>query len=79
MEQKVKLKYINQKLQIGVVSWRQVYLLQPSVIPLLVEVDKGRLVYKAKGSGKRFSYHQVKKDLIKTSEVIIEEIPDWLF
>jgi hypothetical protein len=78
MQQKIHLKYINKTLQIGMVNWREAYLLSPQIIPLLVEVDQGRLVYRAKGSCKRITYNQVKKGLTKTSQVIIQEVPNWL-
>ena len=60
------------------VDWRRVYLLHPHIVPLIPEVDKGRLVYRAKGSSKRISYEQIKKGLIKKSKWIIEEVPSWL-
>ena len=44
-----------------------------------VEVDEGRLVYRATGSGKRISYKRLKKGLKKTSFSIFEEMPCWLF
>jgi hypothetical protein len=44
MQQIIKLKYINKRLNIGMVSWREVYLLSPQLIKLCAEVDKGRLV-----------------------------------
>ncbi len=78
MEQRIELKYINERLQIGMVDRKQVYLLHPKVTPLLVEVDKGRLVYRAKGSNRRISYAQIKKELIKKSKWIVEEVPSWL-
>jgi hypothetical protein len=46
MLQEIKLKYFNESLQIGVVNWREVYLLKPHIIKLNVEVDEGRLVYR---------------------------------
>lgn len=79
MEQRIKLKYINSALQIGLVSWKEAYLLFPAIVPLITEVDKGRLVYRAKGSAKRISYQKVKRGLVKTSACIVQEVPDWLF
>ena len=78
MEQKLKLKYINMQLQIGMANWREVYLLFPKVTALLPEVERGRLIYRAKGSYKRISYAQIKKGLIKKHYWIIQEVPDWL-
>ena len=60
------------------VNWKQVYLLHPVVTPLRPEVDKGRLVYRAKGSSKRISYTQIKKDLLKKVYWIKVKVPDWL-
>jgi hypothetical protein len=79
MEQRIKLKYINNILQIGLVSWREAYLLYPTIIPLKIEVDKGRLVYRAKGSSKRIACKKVKAGLVKTSVWIVQQAPDWLF
>ena len=78
MQQRVQLKYIINVLQIGLVNWREAYLLSPDLTPLLVEVDKGRLIYRVKGSAKRITYNHVKKGLVKTSKVIMKEIPYWL-
>ncbi|HUS01766.1 MAG TPA: hypothetical protein VMY77_08565 [Chitinophagaceae bacterium] len=78
MQQNIKLKYLNEKLNIGMVSWREVYLLSPELTKLFAEVDKGRLVYRAKGSDKRISYQQIKSSLIKTTMKIIEEVPSWI-
>ncbi len=79
MEQKIQLKYINKKLQIGLVNWREIYLLHPEIIRLSVEVDRGRLVYRAKGTNRRISYKKVKKGLIRSSIWIVQQVPDWLF
>jgi hypothetical protein len=79
MLQEIKIRYFNESLQIGLVNWREVYLLKPHVIKLNVEVDDGRLVYRAIGSNKRISYRTLKKGLKKKSFSIFEEVPDWLF
>jgi hypothetical protein len=71
MEQRIKLKYIHYVLQIGLASWREAYLLSPSIVPLNIEVDRGRLVYRAKGSNRRISCKQVKKGLERTSAWIV--------
>lgn len=76
--QKLQLKYINKELKVGMVDWKQVYLLHPKVIQLKPEVDKGRLVYRAKGASRRISYAQIKKGLVKENVWIKEEVPDWL-
>ena len=33
MEQKAQLKYINKELKVGMVDWKEVYLLHPAVTP----------------------------------------------
>lgn len=78
MQQIIKLKYINHQLNIGMVSWKEVYLLSPQLTKLFAEVDNGRLVYRAKGSDKRISYLQIKTGLVKTSMKVIEEVPSWI-
>lgn len=78
MEQIIKLKYINTQLNIGLVNWKEVYILSPEIIKLKPEVDKRRLIYRIKGSTKRFSYCQIKKNLTKTNRCIVENYPDWI-
>lgn len=78
MEQIIKLKYINTQLNIGMVTWKQVYILSPEIMQLTAEVNKGRLTYRLKGSVKRYSYNQIKKNLIKTDKCIVENYPDWM-
>jgi hypothetical protein len=50
MVQTIKLKLINEKLHIGLINWKQVYIFYPKVIQLNPEADRGRLVYRSKGS-----------------------------
>jgi len=76
MVQRVKLNYINSKLEIGMASWKEVFLLQPVIKPLQAETDRGRLVYRAKGSNRRYSYSQIKKGLIKQEHFINIEVPN---
>ena len=78
MEQKIKLNYINTKLKIGMGNWREVYILYPQPRALTPEVSKGTLVYRAKGSTKRYSYLQIKKGLLKKELWIVEQVPSWL-
>lgn len=78
MLQEIKIKYFNEALQIAMVNWREVYLLKPKITKLNVEVDEGRLVYRAPGSAKRISYKTVKKGLKKKAFSIFEELPLWL-
>jgi hypothetical protein len=77
MQQRIQLKYINHTLQIGLVNWREAYLLYPEIVLLNVEVNTGRLVYRAKGSSKRITYNLLKKGLVKTSEYIVQEVPSF--
>jgi hypothetical protein len=49
----------------------------PIVSPLLSEVERGRLVYRARGSNRRISYAQIKKGLVKKTFWISHEVPDW--
>ena len=74
MVQEIEIKFISPQLKIGVADWRKVYLLSPLTI-LNVEIHKGMLVYRAKGSSKRFTYQQVKKGLIRKRMIIRELLP----
>jgi len=78
MLQTIQLKLVNENLHIGMVTWREMYIYYPKVIQLTPEVDRGRLVYRYKGSNKRFSYLQVKKGLIKKNYSIQVDLPDWI-
>ena len=78
MEQKLKLKYLNNYLSIGMIDWKTVYLLSTEVKKLTPEVYRGILVYRAKGSSIRYFYTQIKKGLRKTNTVIVENVPSWL-
>ena len=79
MLQTIKLKLVNENLHIGLVDWRQVYVIYPQLIQLNPEVDRGRLVYRAKGSKRRISYLQIKKGLIKKNYSIQIDFPEWFF
>lgn len=78
MVQKIQLKFINPQMQIGMVNWKEVYLLKHHPQQLFVEVERGRLIYRARGSAKRISYKQVRKGLIRTDRFIEQEIPSSL-
>jgi len=56
MVQTIKINYWNSQLDIGMVNWKEVYQLQPVIQQLRLEVERGRLVYRAKGLAKRNSY-----------------------
>lgn len=75
MLQEIKIKYFNEALQIGMVNWREAYILTPKLIRLNVEVDEGRLVYRARGSAKRISYKTLKKGLKKQIFSVFQEVP----
>lgn len=60
------------------VDIRRVYLLEPELLLLNVEVYRGKLVYRAKGSSRRISYDRVKKWLVKQAFSVEEEVPDWI-
>ncbi|KAA9038452.1 hypothetical protein FW778_12870 [Ginsengibacter hankyongi] len=79
MLQTIKLKLVSEKLHIGVVSWREMYIFYPKIIQLKPEVDTGRLVCRCKGSNKWFSYRQIKKGLIKKNYPIQIDFPEWYF
>lgn len=70
MEQIIVLKYYNPLLNVALVSWREVYVLEKVPIRLIPEVSKGNLVYRRRGSAKRISYRQIKKGLVKQNITI---------
>ena len=74
MEQ-IILKYWNEKMKIGLTNWKVVYLIDNEPIELLPEVYKGNLVYRQRGSSKRYSYKKLKKGLVKKLHVIPLELP----
>lgn len=78
MQQEIKLRYFNEELKIGLISWREAYLLFPDIRQLNLETYKGRVIYRLKGSSKRISYNRLKKGLVKTNRVIKIDVPDWL-
>ena len=77
MGQRIKLKYLNPQLQVGLKDWRHAFLLYPMVVPFIPEVYKGNLVYRVNRKGRRISYTQIKSGL-KKSVIIKEQVPDWL-
>lgn len=79
MKEVIQFRYFNERLQIGMVDIKQVYLLVPELTSLNLEVYRGKLVYRAKGSAKRISYDQVKKGLRKTNKTVERDVPKWLF
>ncbi|MDQ6845228.1 MAG: hypothetical protein M3Z92_12890 [Bacteroidota bacterium] len=79
MVQTIKLTLMNEKLHIGLASWREVYIIYPTIIQLNPEVDRGRLVYRARGSKRRISYLQIKNGLIRKKSFIQIDFPEWYF
>lgn len=68
-------KYINPKLNIGLVSWKEAWLLvQPYPLQLLTEHYRGALVFRIPGTSRRIAYKKMKKDL-QTRKVVIAEEP----
>lgn len=63
------------QLQIGLVNWRQAWLLSANPpLQLSTEVYKGKLVFRIPGTSRRFSYQRVRKGLQK-KVIIIKEPP----
>ena len=68
MKQEVCIKYINDAYNLGLVSWKEAYVLKPNVlkpnvVKLKVEYYKCNLVYRAPGSAKRMYYRAAKMGL----------------
>ena len=78
MEQKVLIRFVNEKLHVGLCDVRQAYLLHPTVLQLKPEVYKGRLVYRIPGTSRRISYNQVKKGLLKKDLWLRWQVPSWV-
>ena len=74
MEQTI-IKYWNKKLNLGMVDWRTVYLLDKEPILLTAEVYKGRLAYRIPGTSKRFLYVNFKSGAVKKKIVINHNLP----
>jgi hypothetical protein len=77
VKQRLTLKYQHPTRNIGLNSWREVYLLGPILTQLIAEICRGKLIYRAKGSSRRFSYDQIKRGLVKRNMVVVEEVPNW--
>jgi hypothetical protein len=66
----IYIKYVHLKLNIGLQDVKNVWLLEPEPVQLTVAVHRGSLVYRMPVSGKRISYRQLKKNLVKRPFVI---------
>lgn len=67
----IRLKYWNEKYNIGMADWKTVYQF-PQQELMLKEMHQGCLYYRLRGSAIRISYRQIKKGL-QRKEVLIEE------
>jgi hypothetical protein len=79
MKQEIKLRYLYAELKIGLVSWKEAYLLNEFITPFKIEVYKGRVIYREMGSAKRISYNKLKKGLIKLNQILLVDVPSWLY
>jgi hypothetical protein len=68
------LKYWNEKLQIALLDWRNVYQF-PLKEKMSIEVHQGKLYYRCRGASKRVSYDQLKKGLIKKQIILYNDLP----
>jgi len=66
----ILIKYIHPRLNIGIVNVREVWLLNPEPVRLAVSVHRGNLVYRLPVTGKRISYSNLKKGLIKKQVIL---------
>jgi len=74
MEQ-IIIRFYNDKSGIGIAGWKTVYQLKPKITSLIPEVYKGKLIYRSKGSSKRYSYASIKKGLVKKQMIINIQLP----
>ncbi len=76
MEQSITIKYFNPQLNIGLINWKNAYLLGEQIpCKLIVEVYKGKLVYRVPRTYKRYSYDLVKQNLKKKQVEIFFRLP----
>lgn len=69
----VLLKYWNPKYEIALADWQSAYQF-PQKLKMQIEVYRGALYYRAKGSARRISYLQLKKGLQRKNMGIINEL-----
>ena len=67
------LKYWNEKLQIGLADWKQVYKF-PEQDLMNKEIHQDSLYYRQPGTALRISYKKLKKGLQKKKIIIYEEL-----
>jgi hypothetical protein len=66
----IYLKYFHPELKLGMADPKSVWLLEDEPVKLTVTVYRGNLVYRLPKSGRRISYRQLKKGLLKKLTVI---------
>ena len=74
MEQTV-IRYWNKKLNLGMVDWRTVYLLDKEPVLLKPEVYKGILVYRMPGTSRRIRYADFTTGVVKKKIIIDHNLP----
>ena len=67
-------KLYNPRLNIAVVSWREVYQM-PDAYLYKVEYHCGQISYRLNGENKRVSYRQLKSGLVKRTVVVAFALP----
>jgi hypothetical protein len=76
MEQITRIQYVHEILQVGLVNWRQAWLLSANPPQqLYTEVHKGKLVFRVPGTSRRISYQRLKKGLVRKIIIIKEKTP----
>lgn len=67
-------QYINTQLNIGLVNWREAWLLiKPYPLQLLAEHYRGALVFRIPGTSNRIAYKKLKQNLQPGKIIIVEE------
>ena len=64
------IRHVNPGLNIGLQDVRNAWLLASQPIKLSTSLHRGNLIYRLPGTGKRISYRQLKKGLIKKQIII---------
>jgi hypothetical protein len=73
MTRKIKLRYFNENLPIGLVSWQEGYILKRIQHKYLSKLIRQN-VYMEKGSGKIIGYNKLKNGLRKTTKILFKEV-----
>jgi hypothetical protein len=70
----IEINYINTKQNIGLKDWQTAWVLsRPYPTKLITETYRGALIFRLRGTAKRFSFSTIKKNLQKTHIIIEEE------